>query len=157
MYQWRVQREPGEKKGTLRNEFGQLATKNGAYVFKDYMELLGEFHTCRAEANAENQKDPDPEKLYEAHKECLADEFNGPIGHSLELVFGLDASPGFICGVKDAVVNDNKQLPGFCCLDAPFQLADDYWGHEVRRQTHAERSSDTNLTLPVPSNLFRIV
>ena len=120
MYQWRVQREPGEKKGTLRNEFGQLATKNGAYVFKDYMELLGEFHTCRAEANAENQKDPDPEKLYEAHKECLADEFNGPIGHSLELVFGLDASPGFICGVKDAVVNDNKQLPGFCCLDAHF-------------------------------------
>ena len=133
-YEWVVQRELGEsmESTSKRDEFGQLASVNGAYVFKSYNELQGAYDTCKAEANTDNAADPDAEKLYEAHKECLADEFNGPIGHSLELVFGVDASPGFICGVKDAVVNNNKELPGFCCLDAPFQLPDAYWGHEVR-------------------------
>ena len=156
-YEWIVQREPGESTGPTaakRDEFGQLTTIDGAYIYKSYNELQGAYDTCKAEANAENQKDPDPEKLYEAHKECLADEFNGPIGNSLELVFGLDASPGFICGVKDAVVNDNKELPGFCCLDAPFQLPDDYWGHEVCKRTKTiarhEIVVGTTLTVPEP-------
>jgi hypothetical protein len=42
------------------------------------------------------------------------------------LVFGDQPSPGFVCGNADAVINDQKFLPGYCCLDAPYQS--DPWG-----------------------------
>jgi hypothetical protein len=38
---------------------------------------------------------------------------------------------GFICGIKEAVVNEAADLPGFCCLDAPYQLDNEDWGNEV--------------------------
>jgi hypothetical protein len=50
---------------------------------------------------------------------------------ALELVFGDKPSIGFICGIKEAVVNDNEAMPGYCCLDAPYQLDGDQWGREV--------------------------
>ena len=135
-YRWIIRREAGDGGRTVtasnRNEHGQLTSNSGAYIFKSYNELKANYDTCKAEANSDSDLDQD--EKYEAHKECLADNFNGPIGMSLELVFGDDASPGYICGIKDAVKNDNKKLPGFCCLDAPFQLSDNYWGHEVRQE-----------------------
>ena len=36
----------------------------------------------------------------------------GPIQTALELVFGTQTSPGFICGIKDAIVNDGVPMPG---------------------------------------------
>jgi hypothetical protein len=46
------------------------------------------------------------------------------------LVFGEKPSLGFVCGNADAVVNDGKNLPGYCCLDAPYQS--DPWGTDNR-------------------------
>ena len=62
--------------------------------------------------------------------ECISDFF-GALQHGLELVFGPGVSTGFICGIKNAVKEKGKSLPGSCCLDAPFQLTDDSWGSPV--------------------------
>jgi len=68
------------------------------------------------------------EKRKAAMSEC--DQF-GPIQKALQLVFGANTSPGFICGVKDAVVYDRIPMPGSCCLDAPYELDGDSWGQPV--------------------------
>jgi hypothetical protein len=57
------------------------------------------------------------------------------ITKGFELVFGDKPSVGFICGIKNAVVNNEKpipkDLPGECCLDAPYQLDNKNWGNKV--------------------------
>jgi hypothetical protein len=65
--------------------------------------------------------------------ENLFNAFTDPatITKALELVFGDKPSVGFICGIKEAVVNGNEAMPGYCCLDAPYQLDEDQWGREV--------------------------
>jgi hypothetical protein len=60
---------------------------------------------------------------------CLA-EAAEVIQRGLELVFGDRPSPGFICGVKEAVLG-GASLPGYCCLDAPYQRQGDNWGYAV--------------------------
>jgi hypothetical protein len=52
------------------------------------------------------------------------------IQRGLELVFGDRPTQGFICGVKEAVVG-GASLPGYCCLDAPYQRQGDNWGYAV--------------------------
>ena len=49
------------------------------------------------------------EKRKEAIKDC---DWFEPIQTSLELIFGTQTSPGFICGVADSVVNDRTPMPG---------------------------------------------
>lgn len=66
-------------------------------------------------------------------------EFFEPISKGLELVFGGKPSVGFICGVRDAIVDDGKQIPGTCCLDAPFQLDGDNWGNEYKCSFECKR------------------
>ncbi|CAB9498733.1 expressed unknown protein [Seminavis robusta] len=65
-------------------------------------------------------------KQEEATNEC--DRF-GPIQIGLELVFGTNTAPGFICGIKDAVVTHGALMPGTCCLDAPYERPGNEWGH----------------------------
>jgi hypothetical protein len=62
--------------------------------------------------------------------EIYADYYDR-ITKGFELVFGNRPSVGFICGIKEAVVNHQADLPGYCCMDAPFQLDNANWGNEV--------------------------
>jgi len=75
------------------------------------------------------------EKIIDYHEDiteqCLANFFDA-ISTGLKLVFGENASPGHICGIKDAIKEDKRPVPGTCCLDAPFELDGDNWGHKVR-------------------------
>ncbi|CAB9517861.1 Apolipoprotein(a) [Seminavis robusta] len=45
-------------------------------------------------------------------------------------VFGEKQSTGFVCGIKDAVLNHDKSMPGHCCLDAPYENEGDDWGRK---------------------------
>eukprot|EP00977_Amphora_coffeiformis_P013338 scaffold3471_cov175-Amphora_coffeaeformis.AAC.12 len=71
--------------------------------------------------------------------ECMQDAYNDiyeqlfeQFTKGLELVFGDKPSLGFICGIKEAVREDGATLPGLCCIDAPYQLDEDYWGSEYQ-------------------------
>ncbi|CAB9517870.1 expressed unknown protein [Seminavis robusta] len=72
-------------------------------------------------------------KAYQEYADDLTDKciskYFSLFDDGLSLVFGGKPSPGYICGIKEAVVNQNKPMPGRCCLDAPFQLQDNDWGH----------------------------
>ena len=100
-----------------RDKHGQLEGIHGAYTVKTYSELGADSNTCKSAEQAAFDSDSSKEgsELHEAFRECIADNINEPLGHALELVFGVKTSPGFICGVKEAVKN-GKQLPGRCCL-----------------------------------------
>jgi hypothetical protein len=67
----------------------------------------------------------------EAHLVCNTRHIYEPLLQSVELVFGEQPSKGFICGIKEAVVEDGKRLPGSCCLDAPYEMSGDEWGRPV--------------------------
>jgi hypothetical protein len=70
----------------------------------------------------------------ECQNKCTIDnveEYYNTITNGFDLVFGAKSSIGFICGVKEAVVEDGKNLPGYCCLDAPYQLSNAHWGSSV--------------------------
>ena len=51
---------------------------------------------------------------------------------SIALIFGNSTTVGQVCayarGLEDGTVDD---MPGFCCLDAPYELDD--WGEKVRK------------------------
>jgi len=65
------------------------------------------------------------------HEECIGALFGHQIDAALELAFGVEPSPGFICGTKEAIVERNHSMLGRCCLDAPHELEGDAWGHPV--------------------------
>jgi hypothetical protein len=62
---------------------------------------------------------------------------NGEFDNAMELVFGTKTSVGFLCGVKEAVkdaFNDplkNVAIPGYCCLDSPYDSEESWWGKSV--------------------------
>ena len=66
---------------------------------------------------------------------------------SIALIFGNKTTIGQVCsytrGLEDGTVDD---LPGFCCLDAPYQTKPE-WGEKVRL-------SEMNSTHSIPSLLF---
>ncbi|CAB9523634.1 expressed unknown protein [Seminavis robusta] len=64
-------------------------------------------------------------KTLEAHNKC---DIFAPMQKGIELVFGAKTSPGFICGITQAIVDDGVSMPGSCCLDAPYELEGDSWG-----------------------------
>ena len=46
-----------------------------------------------------------------------------PISHlfdAQDLAFGEKQSVGFICGIKEGVINRDQAVPGHCCLDSPY-------------------------------------
>ncbi|CAB9521592.1 expressed unknown protein [Seminavis robusta] len=130
-----------ESNGVGRDVHGKLLSNDkSGFVTMSYEKVrrtadscintqLAELHEdCLKESNKkQNSKyyECKVEKREKAIKEC--DRF-GPVQTALDLVFGSQTSPGFICGIKDAIVNDGVPMPGSCCLDAPYELDGDLWG-----------------------------
>ena len=83
---------------------------NDAFHYKSFAQIEAEFSVCL------EQLGDDIEKQEEIVEKCLKDTFYGPIEYGFELVFGANTSPGFVCGVKEAVIEHSEKLPGFCCL-----------------------------------------
>ena len=65
----------------------------------------------------------------------------------LSLVFGSQPSVGFICGMKDAILHQQKKMPGYCCLDAPFELSGNAWGSPVSAVPDVDRSVASRYSL----------
>lgn len=64
-------------------------------------------------------------------KTCASEYFEA-VQHGQQLVLGETSSaPGFVCGIANAVVDEDKPVPGTCCLDAPYELSDADWGLSV--------------------------
>ena len=61
----------------------------------------------------------------ETVKEALGEMYKA-ITEGFELVFGVDPSVGYICGLRGA-----ETMPGYCCLDAPYELNECQWGNQV--------------------------
>ncbi|CAB9510835.1 expressed unknown protein [Seminavis robusta] len=72
----------------------------------------------------------DREKEYDRFNDKISSKY-ASVQRGINLVFGKDASVGYICGV-DGVVNrlGGDKFPGTCCLDAPFQNPGGEWGRE---------------------------
>lgn len=57
--------------------------------------------------------------------------FYDSVQNGFNMVFGKDASVGYVCGIKEAVSSGGKtKFPGECCLDAPYQNSGGEWGRE---------------------------
>jgi hypothetical protein len=69
-----------------------------------------------------------PKPLKDKQKEASA--LGKKFQDGLDLMFGDSTSSGYVCGMKQAVLQ-GKPLPGSCCLDAPYQLAGPDWGYAV--------------------------
>jgi hypothetical protein len=135
-----------------RTQHGQLkGNSRSAFLFQDYALLLEEYKACDAEHNGiakqaltsaiaastieaatEIFTSGIDQYIGNLTEECIADVFE-VVGTGLEFVFGDHPSPGFICGIKDAIVTEGLTIPGSCCLDAPFQLDGDDWGRQVSK------------------------
>jgi hypothetical protein len=97
-------------------------------------EYLGKKNTFRTSNFFPCLSEEDPEEGAECKKRCQLERYEGyydAITKGLARVFGAKTSVGFICGIKEGVVEDGNKLPGYCCLDAPYQLDNNYWGSEV--------------------------
>ncbi|CAB9520122.1 expressed unknown protein [Seminavis robusta] len=72
----------------------------------------------------------DREKEYDRFNDKISSEY-ASVQRGINLVFGKDASVGYICGVDDVVHRlGGDKFPGTCCLDAPFQNPGGEWGRE---------------------------
>lgn len=57
------------------------------------------------------------------------------IDKSISLVFGDKTTIGQVCAYSKGLTSTNKivvDIPGFCCLDAPYKARDEEWGEKVR-------------------------
>ena len=50
---------------------------------------------------------------------------------------------GFVCGIQ-AKVSEGRTLPGYCCVDAPWQLDDLDWGHAFQCPENPEDQQCNN-------------
>jgi hypothetical protein len=67
------------------------------------------------------------------------EDYYNAITQAFELVFGDRPSVGYICGIKRAVVDHGKNLPGECCISAPFQ-SETNWGNAVSLELESDSS-----------------
>ena len=54
---------------------------------------------------------------------------------SISLVFGDKTTIGQVCAYSKGLTSTNKtvvDIPGFCCLDAPYKARNEEWGEKVR-------------------------
>jgi len=127
-----------------RDVHGQIRnSNNGAFNYFSFKYLEELFEECVKEVSekiideVEEWKEPkDLESLLDDYYEdffgrCVGRNFFGLMRQGIELVYGDRASPGYICGVKDAIKRGSGDMPGRCCLDAPFELEGDEWGLKV--------------------------
>ncbi|CAB9504115.1 expressed unknown protein [Seminavis robusta] len=72
----------------------------------------------------------DREKEYDRFNDSINLKY-GSVQRGINLVFGKDASVGYVCGI-DEVVNrlGADKFPGTCCLDAPYENPGGEWGRE---------------------------
>jgi len=126
----RIVKDAGVVNDAKRDEHGQLTEKfgEGAYSTNSYSELQARFETCQADREKAWDSQTDEEEKHEDIQQCLSEEFLEPIRHGLELVFGANASPGYVCGTADALKKPDTNLPGRCCLDGPYELDGSNWG-----------------------------
>jgi hypothetical protein len=86
------------------------------------------------DATVEEKEEYELKEGPECQRKCQLEKSDGyynAITRGIELVFGDKPSVGFICSVKEAVIIYGKDLPGYCCLDAPYQLNISNWGNAV--------------------------
>ena len=102
----------------------------------DWMiECMGDFWSDLYDVLSNEGTDIEKEKLEviaclerlgdETIKEALGNMYKA-ITDGFELVFGIDPSVGYICGLRGA-----ETMPGYCCLDAPYELNECQWGNQV--------------------------
>ncbi|CAB9501422.1 activity domain protein [Seminavis robusta] len=131
-----------------RNKYGLIKNLDSpAFEFETFNDVMNKFEACADKQMPElnrlvvlaltNTNRETAENLFveafqgyadDLTEECISNSFS-LFDDALSLVFGGKPSPGFICGIREAVVDQNKPFPGKCCLDAPFQLESDDWGH----------------------------
>ena len=116
-----------------RDVHGQLTSSGSGYVFKSYTEIQSEFSHCLSGF------EDDADEQHEMTLECVKDTFYGQLEYGIQLVFGAQTSPGFVCGILESVKHQNKTLPGSCCLDAPYELSGDQWGHAYDCKSTCQR------------------
>ncbi|CAB9512779.1 expressed unknown protein [Seminavis robusta] len=121
--------------GSGRDAHGQLRSDASAFTFTSYTDLIAAFDACEElHRNGIDQTKTDGALQIEIEQyignltETCIPQFFEPMTRGFELTFGERPSPGFICGIKDAIVKDGKSIPGKCCLDAPWQGKLDQWG-----------------------------
>jgi len=129
----------------VRMSSGQLTATDfdKTYLFHKYTALKQVYNNCVAKMIK------DETKTEKEAKKCIA-KLTKPIDDGMKLVFGSHPSPGFVCGTRDAILNKNKDMPGKCCLDAPFQLEGKSWGHKA---TCNDVKNDCKTDAPFFANL----
>jgi hypothetical protein len=119
-------------------------------LFKEYMVVWEELRACgnatgscdddfiREEKKVKFRDDDELATGYEAIFDTLVEGFEGcvfdhidTLQHGIGLIFGEQMNFNFICSLKTAIVDGTKSSPGTCCLDAPYQLNEAYWGQPV--------------------------
>ena len=130
-----------QETGVARDAHGKLISNDrDGFSTAEFVDVMHTADSCMADKVSEisseclektnNVANPEYYKCkVEARQNAIEDcDRFGPIQKALELVFGEKTSPGFICGIKEAVVNEGVAMPGTCCLDAPYELDGDHWG-----------------------------
>jgi hypothetical protein len=115
------------KDGISKDEYGQL-------INTQYLDDV--FNTLPYMENAWKTSSPTGEPLLsDRGKEQLRTQFrqnNDTFDASIALVFGNKTTIGQVCsfakGLKSNIVTN---IPGFCCLDAPYQSKIEEWGEKV--------------------------
>ena len=103
---------------------------------KDYYDVI--FRNSFIESNVHAWKTYSPTGeplLSDEGKEQLRQYFflnNATLDASIALVFGNKTTIGQVCSfAKGLKSNTVTNIPGFCCLDAPYQSKLEYWGEKV--------------------------
>ena len=107
-----------------RDVHGQLkGSSEPAFTHSSYTQLLWLYRKCEAKHRSDVDELLTGEDLKENITQCVGNlttvcipEFFESIRIGLEMVFGEKPSAGFICGTKEAIVEDGKTIPGSCCL-----------------------------------------
>jgi len=130
-----------------RENFGDLKSAqdlNDLYNSMTFSELELAAEVCYDDTVAEIEKDCESDdeneeqeclesdetdsKKTEGLKECYEERMLEKMENSLKLIFGENPSPGFICGLKTAVVDFGHDFPGTCCLTLPKDQDYELWG-----------------------------
>ncbi len=114
-------------------ETHQLGNANGIYEFdisfglSDIATSVRAWKTSPSPTGEPLLSDPFKTQLREQFKKDM-DIFDTPIA----LVFGNKTTIGQVCSFAKGLASKNvTNIPGFCCLDAPYQSKIEEWGEKV--------------------------
>ena len=110
-------------------EFQNLPDMNN----KDYYDVI--LRNSFIDSNVDAWQSTGDPLLSDNGKEQLRRYFflnNAILDTSIALVFGNKTTIGQVCSfAKGLKSNAVTNIPGFCCLDAPYQSKLEYWGEKV--------------------------